>query len=81
MKFIPNRPAVLVGNMLVVADLHNGIEYELHKKGVEVPSQTQAKLERLKSIIDETRPKRLVILGDLKHNIPITSRQEYYEVP
>jgi len=81
MKFIPKKPALLVDDILVVADLHNGIEYELHKKGVEVPSQTQAKFESLKEIVEQTKPKRLIILGDLKHNIPITSRQEYHEVP
>ena len=81
MKFIPKKPALMVGDILVVADLHNGVEYELHKKGVEVPSQTQTKFENLREIVEQTKPKRIVILGDLKHNFPITSRQEYYEVP
>jgi putative SbcD/Mre11-related phosphoesterase len=81
MKFIPNKPALLINGALVVADLHNGIEFELFKKGANVPSQTGKKLERLKEIIKETRPKKLVILGDFKHNVPITSRQEEREVP
>jgi len=81
MKFIPNKPALLINNNLVVADLHNGIEFELFKKGANVPSQTQEKLERLVEIIKQTKPKKLIILGDLKHNVPITSRQELEEVP
>jgi len=81
MKFIQNKPALLINDNLVVADLHNGIEFELFKKGAKVPSQTHQKLERLKEIIKETKPKNLIILGDLKHNVPITSRQEQEEVP
>jgi uncharacterized protein len=81
MKFIQNKPALLINNNLVVADLHNGIEFELFKKGANMPSQTQKKLEKLLDIIQETKPKKLIILGDLKHNVPVTSRQEYEEVP
>lgn len=81
MKFIPNRPALLVGDNLVVADLHNGIEFEMFKKGANVPSQTHEKLKRLEAIVRETKPKKLIILGDLKHNVPVTSHQEQEEVP
>lgn len=81
MKFIQDKPALLIKDNLVVADLHNGIEFELFKKGANVPSQTQKKLDRLKEIIKETKPKKLIILGDLKHNVPVTSRQEQEEVP
>lgn len=81
MKLIPNKPALLINGNLVIADLHNGIEFELYKKGANMPSQTGEKLERLKDIIDETKSENLIILGDLKHNVPVTSRQEYEEVP
>jgi len=57
------------------------IEFELYKKGANVPSQTQRKLEKLKDIVKETKAKKLIILGDLKHNVPVTSRQEQEEVP
>jgi hypothetical protein len=81
MEFIENRPAVLINNNLVVSDLHNGIEFELFKKGANIPSQTDKKLDLLKLIIKDTKPKKLIILGDLKHNVPVTSRQEMEEVP
>jgi putative SbcD/Mre11-related phosphoesterase len=81
MKFIEGKPALLINDNLVVADLHNGIEFELFKKGAIVPSQTHQKLKKLKEIIEETKPKNLIILGDLKHNVPVTSRQEQEEVP
>jgi len=81
MKFVPNKPALMIGHNLIVADLHNGIEFELFRKGANVPSQTEAKLKRLEAIVKETKPEKLIILGDLKHNVPVTSRQEQEEVP
>jgi len=81
MKFLPNKPALVINGNLLVADLHNGIEFELFQRGANVPSQTGKKLERLKDILRETKPKKLIILGDLKHNVPVTSRQEQEEVP
>ena len=81
MKLIPDKPALLIKSNLVVADLHNGIEFELFKKGANVPSQTSKKLERLLEIVKDTKPKKLILLGDLKHNVPVTSRQEQEEVP
>ena len=72
---------MIINDNLVVADLHNGIEFELYKKGATIPSQTGEKLSKLRAIIRNTEPKKLIILGDLKHNVPITSRQEYMEVP
>lgn len=81
MKFIRDKPALMIGRSLIVADLHNGIEFEMFKKGANVPSQTQEKLKKLIAIIEQTKPKKLLILGDLKHNVPVTSRQEQEEVP
>ncbi len=80
-RFLKDKPALMVGSTLAVADLHNGIEFELFKKGANIPSQTEAKLKRLKAIVLETKPEQLVILGDLKHNVPVTSLQEKREVP
>jgi putative SbcD/Mre11-related phosphoesterase len=73
--------ALSLGKTLVVADLHIGIEHELRGRGVSVPSQVHAIKRSLFSIIERTTPKELIILGDVKHNIPSTSLQEYREVP
>jgi len=67
--------------VMVVADLHLGIEYELWLGGANVPSQTGKLLDLLRGMIDEHKPERLVVLGDLKHNVPRTSWQERVEVP
>ncbi len=73
--------ALVIGSTLVVADLHIGYESELRKKGFSVPSQTQGMIDSISRILVETGADRLIINGDLKHNIPKGSWQEYSEIP
>ena len=68
-------------NALVVADLHMGIESELAGRGVVLPSQVPKVKERLLSLIEQEAPKRLIFLGDVKHNVPIATWQEWRELP
>lgn len=84
MEFIGDGPALVIeGNLrlLIVADLHFGIEADLAAHGLHFKSRSADRLERLLRIIDKTDPDQLVILGDLKHSIPSLTRQEYYELP
>ncbi len=67
--------------ILVASDLHLGLEHELWLGGVSIPSQTGKILERLQGYVAEMRPDRLLLLGDVKHNVPKTSWQERREVP
>jgi len=64
---------------LVVADLHIGIEYELHREGIHLPSHTPEMLDVLESLLRGFD--RLVLLGDVKHSIGYLSPQERDEVP
>lgn len=81
-KFL-TEPALLLepGKILVIADLHIGIEYEMFKAGIKLPSQTEKMTERIKKLIKDTKAKELIILGDVKHNIPGISWQETEEIP
>lgn len=79
--FVPNEAALLINGNLVVADLHNGIEHAQFKKGVRIESDTKKKLARIKKLLERTKPEKLIILGDLKHNVPVTSKQEQMEIP
>ena len=67
--------------ILVAADIHLGLEHELWLGGVSIPSQTEKILARLLGYVAETVPDRLLLLGDLKHNVPKTSWQEKREIP
>lgn len=79
-----DAPALVVRNeyvSLVIADIHLGIEYDLYYSGINIPSQIAGRLERIRSYIEEAGPDRVILLGDIKHNVPRTSYQETDEVP
>ena len=81
---ILNEPILLVEGelrVLVAADLHIGIERQLWLGGASVPSQTEKMLEGLMVGVEKIKPDRLILLGDVKHNLPWTSFQEKSEVP
>jgi putative SbcD/Mre11-related phosphoesterase len=84
LHFLPDGPALVIedtARVLVIADLHIGIESDLDVHGVHIPSQTRGRLDRVLACIDEGKPDLVVLLGDVKHSVPLTTRQEYYEIP
>lgn len=77
-------PAMLVEGeerILLASDFHLGLEYELAKMGINIPYQTDRILGELLALVREHRPDRLLLLGDIKHGVPITSFQERREIP
>jgi len=83
MKFIKNYPALFIEEIktLVIADLHIGISYELYKSGINIPSQVKEMKKTIEKLIKKTKAKRLIILGDIKHDVPGISVQELREIP
>ncbi|MEW6592111.1 MAG: metallophosphoesterase [Candidatus Hadarchaeota archaeon] len=79
------HPALMVKTggtrTLVVSDLHLGIEGEFAARGVSLPSQAPRVKARLVELIGKKKPDRLIMLGDVKHNIPVASWQEWRELP
>jgi len=65
--------------VLCVGDLHIGLEDELRSKGIIVPSQTERMERELLEIAEGSD--RLILLGDVKHQVPGTSEQEHSELP
>jgi len=82
---IHGTPALFINiakeRVLVAADLHLGIEAELASGGVGLPSQMPRVKERLIELIHQHDPDRLVLLGDVKHNVPVAAWQEWRELP
>jgi len=65
---------------VVVTDLHIGLEYDLSLRGAQIPAQSHKLTETVCKILDETKAKKLVVAGDLKHIIrPGSSSQEYQQ--
>ncbi len=79
-----DEPALIVRSIttaLVVADIHLGIEWDLYRSGISIPSRMKYGLERILGYIREKSPDRIILLGDLKHNVPQISWQERDEIP
>ena len=78
------EPALKVTNKevsLVVADIHLGIEWDLYKSGINLPSRMKERLDRIMGYIQANSPDRVILLGDVKHNVPQVSWQEKDEIP
>jgi len=66
--------------ILVIGDLHIGYEEALAKQGVSVPAFMFRELKKeLVELVEETRPKKIIINGDLKHEFGDISTQEWRE--
>ena len=66
---------------LIVGDFHLGYEGELEDKGFLIPKfQLNDVLKRLKSILKKTKPEKIILNGDLKHNYGKILKQEWRDV-
>jgi len=87
MRAVPihESPALLLKigkeRSLVVSDLHLGLEHELAERGISLPSQVSKVKSRLTALLSGHSIDRLIILGDVKHNIPVTTWHEWRELP
>lgn len=79
--FIAGKPVMKIGELLIVADLHLGITKDIWDKGVRLPSQAGILAKRLNDLKKSSKTKKLVLLGDVKHSIPVISWQEQKELP
>ncbi len=71
---------LIVGNTLIISDLHIGYEQALNREGIMVPRfQYKKILERLQEIISLFDVDRIVVNGDLKHEFGRITRQEWDE--
>jgi uncharacterized protein len=69
------------GISLVVADIHLGIEWDLYRSGINLPSRMKERLDRILGYVRANSPDRIILLGDMKHNVPQVSWQEKGEIP
>lgn len=83
-RLLSPHPALLLEasqRVLMASDLHIGLEHELSKMGISLPNQAERILGSLLSLVEEHKPDRVVLLGDIKHAVPMTSFQERLEIP
>ncbi len=82
-KFLVDHPAAFITDkkILVISDLHIGLEHYLYEHGIVIPSQAEKFQKAIEGLIDLTKAKILVITGDIKYKVPGTSMRELREVP
>jgi len=71
---------VLRGKTLIVADLHIGIEREYWRAGIRASGLSTRVLEALERVVEATGPKKIIIAGDVKHNVPGHTEREAEDV-
>ena len=84
-KPVADQPALLLEKqaerVLVVSDLHLGWEVSLSHQGIHVPSQVPRLLDKLRKIVADVHPNRLILLGDVKHAVAKVELEEWKYVP
>ncbi|MBD3208852.1 metallophosphoesterase, partial [Candidatus Woesearchaeota archaeon] len=76
-------PALLFeqSKTLVMADLHLGAEASLVNTGVLLPRTQQAMtMQLIRDLTQRTRPRRIVLNGDIKHDFGTISEEEWRDV-
>jgi putative SbcD/Mre11-related phosphoesterase len=73
LKIVPAEAALVFataeGSILLISDLHLGLEKEMAKKGFRLPAYSIRMVERIKGIAERYGAKRLAVLGDVKHTV------------
>lgn len=81
---IPGEPALLFKGKkrtMIIAEIHIGLEADLRESGINLPSQTEKMASHLFNLCHIHEVDSLIMLGDVKHKVPVSSRQEYFEIP
>jgi len=64
--------------ILVIADSHLGYEEALNREGILIPRlQFREVLKHLEEVFNKVKPKLIVMLGDIKHEFGLISKQEW----
>ncbi len=61
---------------LLLSDLHYGVEAEMLRGGIWVPNRSTPRTEKVLKLIKETKSEKLILLGDVKHQVPHNSKQQ-----
>jgi len=77
-EILPGGAALLTEeNVLVVADMHLGVEASLEYEGLSLPRvQTKKIADFMTKLIKAVSPSKVIVAGDLKHNFSRNLVQE-----
>lgn len=69
LKFLHGEAAAVVGEFLVIAEMHLGIESTLRRAGARVFADAEKEASRVNSLLKASGCRKVLFLGDLKHSI------------
>lgn len=69
MKFLPGAPAAIVGDALILAEMHLGIEFSMHEKGARVFPDAKKQAQEVNKLLKISKAKKIIFLGDLKQDV------------
>jgi hypothetical protein len=78
MKFLYNAPALLHKGAIIVGDTHFGMEEKLRRRGIFDDQFSIRLYEKLKTLVQAHRAKRVIFLGDVKEDITTLDRKTEY---
>jgi len=81
LRFTGKEAIIYKNKYLVLSDLHLGIEKEFLLKGINIPSQTENLFKKILKLKENFNVENIIIVGDLKHNVPKISILELKEIP
>ncbi len=81
-EIMPGGAALLTDeNVVVVADMHLGVEATLEYEGLSIPRVQTKKIESyMAGVIRAVSPSRIIVAGDLKHNFSRNLVQEWEDI-
>ena len=81
-EILPGGAALLTEeNVVVVADMHLGVEATLEYEGLSIPRVQTRKIESyMADVIRAVSPSRVIVAGDLKHNFSRNLVQEWEDI-
>lgn len=82
LEILPGGAALLTDeNVLVVADMHLGVEATLEYQGLSIPRVQMKKIEEyMTRTIRRISPSKVIVAGDLKHNFSRNLVQEWDDI-
>jgi hypothetical protein len=82
-RLLTDHPALLIKEkkLLVISDLHIGLEYDLLMSGIKIHKQIEKFKVTIDNLVNLTKASTLVILGDIKYKVPGTTIQELKDIP
>ncbi len=72
---------LLLDDILIISDIHVGQEESMHNSGILIPqNQFKQVMNSIENTVNTTKPKTIIINGDLKHEFGKITRKDWNQI-